>query len=90
MNDELMPYLSDLDVGTCALIEDVDSRKELDRLKSMGICIGRKVEVAKRGDPLILKVYGIRIGLSARLARHIQVRPCESAPRCWERLERPS
>jgi Fe2+ transport system protein FeoA len=67
------------------VIEEVTDRTDLQRLKSMGICIGRSVEVIKQGDPLILKVYGTRIGLSARLADHVQVSPCEYSPRCWER-----
>jgi Fe2+ transport system protein FeoA len=78
--------LTSLPRGCCAVIEDVTDRKDLQRLKSMGICIGRSVEITKCGDPLILKVYGTRVGLSARLADHVRVTPCEHAKRCWERI----
>ncbi len=70
---------------TCCRIVEVEDRRELDRLKSMGLCLGRTVEVVKSGDPLIVRVYGTRIGLSARLAEHVKVSPCSHAPRCWER-----
>ena len=43
------------------------------RLMGLGICAGRRVQMLKGGDPLILQVYNSRIGLSARLARHVQV-----------------
>jgi Fe2+ transport system protein FeoA len=39
----------------------------------MGLCAGRGVEVVKRGDPMIVRVLGTRIGLSAALARHALV-----------------
>lgn len=73
--------------GCCAVVEEVEGREDLERLKALGICIGRTVEVIKRGDPLILKVYGTRIGLSARLAETVRVSPCEHSRRCWEREE---
>lgn len=45
------------------------------RLKSLGLCVGRRVEAIKSGDPLIVRVLGGRIGLSARLAQGVVVRP---------------
>ncbi len=76
--------LSHLVKGACGLICAVENKDELARLQSMGVCIGRRVEVIKPGDPLILRVFGARIGLSARMAEHVQVEPCSKAPRCWE------
>jgi Fe2+ transport system protein FeoA len=38
------------------------------RLKSLGICAGRRVQLAKGGDPLVVRVLGARVGLSRRLA----------------------
>ena len=49
---------------------------DLERLMAMGVCGGRTIELVQRGDPLILKVYGTRVGVSARLADHILVTPC--------------
>ncbi len=52
------------------------SKEEIDRLKAMGICQGRKVMLVRAGDPLILRVLGSRIGLSARLAHRVSVSAC--------------
>lgn len=46
------------------------------RLKSLGLCVGRRVEVVKRGDPMIVRVLGARVGLSARLAATVFVEHC--------------
>jgi Fe2+ transport system protein FeoA len=43
------------------------------RLKSLGLCIGRQVQVVKLGDPLVVRVLGTRVGLSARLADCVSV-----------------
>ena len=57
---------------------------DLHSLMAMGICQGRRLSLLRVGDPLIVCVCGTRIGLSARLAEHIQVEPCpvaeQSAP----------
>lgn len=47
---------------------------------SLGVCTGRTVELIKAGDPLILKVFATRIGLSARLAARVTVRPLDDNP----------
>ncbi|MDA1044635.1 MAG: FeoA family protein [Verrucomicrobia bacterium] len=58
-------------------IVDIDvPEEEKRRMMSMGICPGRTVELVLRGDPLIVRVFGTRIGLSARLADRITVVPC--------------
>ena len=38
------------------------------RLKALGLCVGRRVQLIQNGDPLIVRVLGARVGLSARLA----------------------
>jgi Fe2+ transport system protein FeoA len=43
------------------------------RLMALGICVGRRVELVKAGDPLIVRVVGARVGLSARLAAQVVV-----------------
>jgi Fe2+ transport system protein FeoA len=60
--------------GVVAMVEAPDG--DLERLMAMGVCGGRTVELVQLGDPLILKIYGTRIGVSARLARRILVVPC--------------
>lgn len=67
--------LATLPEGQPARIESIDARDlDLARLEVMGLCAGRTVEVAKTGDPLIVRVLGTRIGLAASLARSIRVR----------------
>jgi Fe2+ transport system protein FeoA len=69
--DELPPHV-------CAVVrhiatDDEDTR----RLKTLGVCVGRRVELVRSGDPLILKVFGSRLGLSAELARRVRVEVCQ-------------
>ncbi len=67
---ELKPY-------QCGIVHSVNAQEgEIERLMAMGVCSGRKVELVQQGDPFILRVYGTRIGVSARLATHILVNVC--------------
>lgn len=43
------------------------------RLKALGLCVGRQVELIQNGDPLIVRVLGARVGLSARLAAVVYI-----------------
>jgi Fe2+ transport system protein FeoA len=43
------------------------------RLMALGICVGRRVEIIKAGDPLIVRVVGARVGLAAHLAAAVLV-----------------
>lgn len=70
--DQLRPH----DFAIINHIEAPDEDSE--RLMALGVCAGRTVELIKAGDPLILKVFASRIGLSARLAARVYVRPLES------------
>jgi Fe2+ transport system protein FeoA len=45
------------------------------RLTGLGICQGRIVEMIKPGDPMIVRVYGVCVGISSRLADCIEVEP---------------
>ena len=49
------------------------------RLKSLGVCVGRRIELIKSGDPLIVRILGTRLGLSARLAAAVEVQPIVKA-----------
>lgn len=71
--------LSGLQPGHCGYVREVRAGGvDVERLKAMGICSGRKVMLVRRGDPLILRVLGSRIGLSERLAARVDVEPCPS------------
>ena len=43
------------------------------RMKSLGICEGRELELVSRGDPMIVQVAGARVGLSRMLASSVSV-----------------
>lgn len=43
------------------------------RLKRLGICENRPIEVVRHGDPMVLNVVGASIGLSRYLAECILV-----------------
>ncbi len=43
------------------------------RLRALGVCDGRQVELLRSGDPLIVRVMGSRIGISRRLADQVRV-----------------
>lgn len=71
--------LTSLQPHQCGRVESVQAQdSDLERLMAMGVCGGRMVELVQVGDPLILRVYGTRVGVSARLAERIQVMPCEA------------
>ena len=50
------------------------------RLKRMGICEGRQLQLLQDGDPVILRVVGCRIGVSRQLAGQVWVKPCADCP----------
>lgn len=80
--------LDRLERGRCGVVVRVGGDAEdADRLKVMGLCVGRKVETIKPGDPLILRVLGSRLGLSARLAQRVMVDVCQENA-CAVRLAR--
>ena len=71
--------LDQLAAGRCGVVVGVDAQDNaVERLKAMGLCVGRKIEVIKRGHPLIVRVLGSRLGLSRRLAVLVTVETCSS------------
>ena len=59
--------LDRVQAGHCGLVHEVRAGEgEIEQLQAMGVCAGRKVMLVKAGDPMILKVLGSRIGVSAR------------------------
>lgn len=62
-----------------AAVVRIDARDvDAARLKRLGICEGRLVQLVKADDPLIVRVVGTRVGISAQLSPAIHVRPCRS------------
>ena len=69
--------LDELPPRVCAVVRSVETDDEdTQRLKTLGVCLGRRVELVRAGDPLILKIFGSRLGLSAGLARRVRVEIC--------------
>jgi Fe2+ transport system protein FeoA len=74
---DILVRLHELQPKVCAVVRRIEAEDDsMDRLKALGICIGRQVELVKRGDPLIVRVYGSRLGISSRLANRVLVEPC--------------
>lgn len=70
--------LSDLEAHHCAIVRQIDVEDEdTDRLKTLGVCIGRQIEVARNGDPVVLKIFGSRLGVARRLLDRIRVEICQ-------------
>ena len=76
--------LSELHVGQVGLIIQIDEadQEQANRLKALGLCAGRRIELLKQGNPMILRVLGSRIGLAKRLAKQITVDACTQAKCC--------
>lgn len=69
--------LNRLSLGQCAVVHHVDLDEDSDkRLRTLGICPGRRVWMVRRGDPMVVKVMGTRIGLAAALAQGVTVEVC--------------
>jgi Fe2+ transport system protein FeoA len=54
---------------------DADDQ-DIQRLMSMGLCSGRTIELIKQGDPMIVRVFGSRVGISRRLGEKVMVQVC--------------
>lgn len=68
--------LTDLPLdGLARVVEVAVESEDAARLKQLGICVDRKVQLVKSGDPLIVRVLGTRVGISARLAHAVRVQP---------------
>ena len=61
----------------CAVVRHIETDgDDMQRLKTLGICVGRRLEVVRTGDPLIVKIFGSRLGVSASLASHVWLEVC--------------
>lgn len=66
--------LATLPAGRVARVVSVEGPSDdAVRLKSLGICVGRQVQLMQSGDPLIVRVLGARVGLARRLAAEVLV-----------------
>ena len=51
---------------------DAESRSQL---KALGLTDGCLLRVCKQGEPCVVQVRATRIGISSRIAQHVQVAP---------------
>jgi len=70
--------LDELPPRVCAVVRRiVTDDEETQRLKTLGVCVGRRVELVRNGNPLVLKIFGSRLGLAAELAARVHVEICQ-------------
>ena len=70
--------LDQLAAHDCALVHHVEATDDdMRRLMTLGICAGRRIELVQSGDPMILRVFGSRLGVSRRLASRVLVSVCD-------------
>ena len=64
--------LSDLKVGGRGrVLRVLDDAEESMRLKGLGLCYGREIEVLRTGNAWVIRVLGSRIGISRKLAESV-------------------
>ncbi len=69
--------LDALPARQCAVVRRIETDgDDIQRLKTLGICVGRRLEVVRTGDPLIVKIFGSRLGLSSSLASRVWLEVC--------------
>jgi Fe2+ transport system protein FeoA len=79
LNNSTEGNLAWLPRGASARIIKIDLPTEDElRVKTLGICVGRPVEMVQDGDPLIVRVAGTNVGLARRLADGILI--CSDGP----------
>ena len=72
--------LSALTAGAHArVVEVVAANDDIRRLQALGVCVGRRLQLLKAGDPMVITVVGARVGLSARLAAEVRVEPLDAS-----------
>ncbi|MFH0909567.1 MAG: FeoA family protein [bacterium] len=79
LDDPAWVALDRLQNHECAVVRRVDAGDDdMGRLMAMGVCTGRSLELIQHGDPLIVRVLGSRLGVSARLAARVFVERCDA------------
>jgi len=67
--------LDRLPVGQPAFVARVDGgHDEVERLKVMGLCEGAPVHNLRVGNRMVTCVAGTRLGMTAEIARFVQIR----------------
>jgi Fe2+ transport system protein FeoA len=70
--------LAGLKPHVCAVVRSIETEdEEMQRLKTLGICVGRRLEVVQSGDPFVVRVFGSCLGISASLGERVLMEICE-------------
>jgi Fe2+ transport system protein FeoA len=73
--------LSALAAGRSGVVVSVGrGLEDAARLSGLGIFEGVRLRVVRRRDPMIVALFGTRVGLASELAAHIHVHPCPHEP----------
>lgn len=66
--------LTDAKVGDVCRVEAVIAAAEHSaRMAGLGVSVGRQLRVVRMGEPLVVQIYGSRIGLARAIADQIRV-----------------
>ena len=68
-----MTSLTTVSCGEFRCVEILGDVEAQVRLKRLGVCEGRKLQVVQAGDPMIVVAVGARIGISRSLASCVHV-----------------
>ncbi|MEZ6123821.1 MAG: ferrous iron transport protein A [Planctomycetaceae bacterium] len=63
--------------GVFRCLDVLSDGEEAVRLKRMGICCGRLIQVVQVGDPMVIVAVGARVGVSRKLANSVVLEPVE-------------
>ena len=66
--------LTDLQPGEVCRVATIDDGfEQAARMAGLGVTIGREIRVIRAGEPMVVQVYGSRIGIARALAGRIRV-----------------
>ena len=71
LNEPLKLATATPGIFLCEHVDDLGANPQ--RMKSLGICEGRELELISSGDPMIVRVAGAQVGLSRQLASAVSV-----------------
>jgi len=76
--------LDRLEKGQCGVVVDLElAQGDDNRLRTLGICPGRRVWLIRKGDPMVVRVMNSRLGLAKQLAQQVTLEvgaaPCSIA-----------
>lgn len=66
--------LSEAHAGDVCRVESVVAESEhAARMAGLGVSVGRQLRIVRAGEPIVVQVYGSRIGLARAIASQVNV-----------------